>query len=140
MAYVDYRRRTYPTPALVPWQMIGTIMLTATVDLPTLLQGVLQRPTGIAAKFRRLADQWEADTINMSSIRDMVQHPAYLAIIGMGPAIIPLLIADLEREPKHWFPALQAITHVNPVPDEDAGDIDRMTVLWLRWATQHGHR
>lgn len=77
----------------------------------------------------------------MSMISDMVVHPAYLEIIGMGPSAIPMILDELDREPNHWFPALMAIANGhNPVPAEDAGDIDRMTEAWLQWAKENTYR
>jgi hypothetical protein len=96
--------------------------------------------TPLVARFRQLADQWIAETIDMSSISDMLLHPAYQAIIGMGPAIIPLLLDELEREPNHWFAALVAVTGENPVSPAYAGDVDMMVDAWLTWAGQRGYR
>ena len=45
-------------------------------------------------------------------------------IIGMGPAVVPLILSELEKEPDRWFWALEAITDENPVAASDAGDIE----------------
>jgi hypothetical protein len=42
-------------------------------------------------------------------------HPAYQRIIEMGQPVMPLIFRELEREPDHWFWALQSITGENPV-------------------------
>lgn len=73
-----------------------------------------------------------------SSIHDMVSHPAYLQIIGMGKEALPLLVDELRREPDHWFVALQAITGANPIPASVQGDVEKLTQAWLTWAEQHG--
>jgi hypothetical protein len=73
----------------------------------------------------------EAGTRFLSSIHDMVTHPAYLQIIGMGREAVPLLLAELRREPDHWFVALQAITGTNPIPPSVCGDVENMTEAWL---------
>jgi hypothetical protein len=99
------------------------------------------RPTSVAARFRRLADRWAVETENVSSIDDMIVHPAYQEIIRMGPAIIPLLIDDIERNQNHWFCALHSISGgQNPVPPEHAGDVDKMTEAWINWAKTNGYR
>jgi hypothetical protein len=41
---------------------------------------------------------------------DMVTHPAYQQIIGLGKEALPLLFGELRRAPDHWFWALRAIT------------------------------
>src|SRR5258708_441748 len=56
----------------------------------------------LVARFRHLVRLWLDETANISSIEDMVAHPAYQEIIGMGPAAIPLLFEELERDPNHW--------------------------------------
>jgi hypothetical protein len=51
---------------------------------------------------------------------------------------VPLLLAELRREPDHWFVALQAITGTNPIPPSVCGDVENMTEAWLHWGEQHG--
>lgn len=63
---------------------------------------------------------------------------SYQQIIGMGPQVIPLILADLQREPDHWFWALEAITGENPVVQADRGDISAMANAWLEWGEQRG--
>lgn len=94
----------------------------------------------VAHKFQQLARQWKEETIHVSSFVDMVTHPAYLAIIGMGEKALPFLFDELRRDPDHWFAALSAITQQNDViAPAAAGSLDEMTDAWLRWARQHGH-
>lgn len=73
----------------------------------------------------------------MSSITDMVMLPSYQKIIGMGWAAVPFILEDLQNEPQHWFWALRAITDVDPVPQEDSGNIQKMAEAWLRWGRQN---
>jgi hypothetical protein len=92
----------------------------------------------IQQRFRELVTQWKQGTRFLSSIHDMVTHPAYLQIIGMGKEAVPLLLAELRREPDHWFVALQAITGTNPIPPSACGDVQEMTEAWLAWGEQLG--
>jgi hypothetical protein len=94
--------------------------------------GALQRT------FSALADEWRRETAPLSSVTSLVLHPAYQRIIGMGRAALPLILAELSRQPDHWFWALRAITGENPVTEEDAGDLRRMRDAWLRLAGQRG--
>src|ERR1700687_4065288 len=66
--------------------------------------------------FRELARQWKEATEFTSSTTQMVMHPAYQQIIGMGREALPFLLAELRRKPDHWFWALKAITGEDPVP------------------------
>ena len=92
-----------------------------------------------ARSFHTLARQWKEATQFVSSVTEMVTDPAYQQIIGMGKAALPLILAELRREPDHWFWALQAITGENPVPLADRGRIQAMTQAWLEWAETHGY-
>lgn len=91
----------------------------------------------IEQRFRELVGQWKEKTRFLSSIHDMVSHPAYLQIIGMGKEALPLLLEELRREPDHWFVALQAITGKNPIPPTVRGDVEKMTQAWLSWGEIH---
>ena len=93
----------------------------------------------IEDKFRRLADRWNTETMNLSSFDQMVDHPAYKAIISMGPAVVPYLLSDLKNEPQHWFYALRKITGANPIPRQSAGKLDEMTAAWLKWGQKQGY-
>lgn len=84
--------------------------------------------------FEMYAQLWRDDSTYASSIGDMIQHPAYQAIISLGDEAVPLLLRELERRPDHWFAVLTAITHENPIRPEEEGDIGLMSRAWLRWA------
>jgi hypothetical protein len=92
----------------------------------------------VAEQFAALSERWKTATALLSSTTAMVNHPAYQAIIGLGPLAVPLLLRDLEREPVHWFEALQAITGENPVPREHWGNSRAMATDWLTWDRQRG--
>ena len=65
-------------------------------------------------------------------------HPAYQRIIGLGPQAIPLILAEMQREPRHWFWALAALTGENPVSLADQGRVPEMTAAWLMWGRENG--
>ena len=88
----------------------------------------------LEARFRRLADEWHDAVAHHSSTTVRNSHPAYREVIGMGPAVVPLLLRDLEKNHTHWFGALREITGANPIPESAAGNITQMTDAWLRWA------
>jgi hypothetical protein len=92
----------------------------------------------LVEQFESLARQWKAETALLSSTTAMTSHPAYRAIIALGPGVVPLLLRDLEREPAHWFEALRAITGEDLVPAEQWGNIPVMATTWLAWGRNHG--
>lgn len=89
--------------------------------------------------FDELAEEWREGTRLTSSLTDMVLHPAYQRIIGMGPKAISLILRELQERPAHWFWALSAITGEDPVDPEDAGRLNKMTEAWLKWGRQRGY-
>jgi hypothetical protein len=90
------------------------------------------------SRFYSLAKTWQEETRYVSSVHDMVLHPAYQQIIGMGKEALPFLFQELKRQPDHWFWALRAITGEDPVPPEEKGDVEAMTWRWLRWGAANG--
>ena len=91
-------------------------------------------------RFQRLAARWRAETAYLSSLTEMIAHPAYQEIIALGPEVVPSLLRDLEKEPDYWFAALRALTGANPVPPEDAGKLDNMAAAWLNWGRENGYQ
>ena len=92
--------------------------------------------------FKYLADKWQTERGATSSLTAMVLCPAYQSIIGMGPKAIPFIISRLAAEgnnPDHWSWALQALTGVNPVSEDDSGNLVRMARSWLDWAASEGY-
>jgi hypothetical protein len=69
----------------------------------------------------------------------LVAHPAFQEIVGMGPAVIPLLLKELQKGTGHWHRALRRITGVDPVPPGDRGNIDKAAQAWLRWGKEQGY-
>jgi len=92
----------------------------------------------LAQRFYSLAEAWRRECAHLSSVRETVLHPAYQQIVGMGPAALPLIFMDLNREPNHWFWALRAITGEDPVPHEHRGSVKLMAQDWLHWARMRG--
>ena len=88
---------------------------------------------GVRVAFEELALSWSSATAHLSSPAKLIEHPAYRQIIGLGPAVLPLILRDLAHTNRFWFPALNAITGENPIPDDAAGDVERMTAAWIEW-------
>jgi hypothetical protein len=93
---------------------------------------------GLQVTFEELALAWSSGTAHLSSPTKLIEHPAYRQIIGLGPDVLPLLLHDLAENGRFWFPALNAITGENPVPDDAAGDVKRMMEAWIRWGATNG--
>ena len=69
----------------------------------------------IQERFRELRDDWKSKTRHLSNTAQISLVFPYQMIIGMGPQVVPLILAELEKETDHWFWALKAITGENPL-------------------------
>ncbi|HEV7394906.1 MAG TPA: hypothetical protein VGN86_00230 [Pyrinomonadaceae bacterium] len=98
----------------------------------------LTEAKSIELKFQSLAEQWRKDTAHLSSITKQVIHPSYQRIIGLGPAVLPILLSEAARQSGYWFWALNAIAGEDPVDPSDLGNVQKMSEAWLRWGKQRG--
>lgn len=99
---------------------------------------VSRQPVLARDGFQALVSKWREATQYMSSVTQMICRPEYLRIIGMGEAVLPDILRELEREPDQWGPALTAITGDDPVREEDWGDVQAMATAWLDWGRARG--
>jgi hypothetical protein len=90
-------------------------------------------------RFRELVKQWKEGVSHLSSTARMAKHPAYREIVQMGSAAVPLLLAELKRDPDFWFAALREITSENPVPEKSAGKVKEMARAWIEWGRERGY-
>lgn len=92
------------------------------------------------AHFHTLAERWKKETAHQSNVAKRALHPAYQEVLGMGERVVPLLLAELRREPNDWFWALHAITGANPVPAASRGNVHAMAEAWIHWGRQKGYK
>jgi len=92
--------------------------------------------SSVERDFKELRDLWRRETWFMSSIKKRTSNAAYLSIIGMGKAVIPSILAELETTPDHWFVALQAITR--EVLGDESSSMDDLRRLWIEWGHSKG--
>ncbi len=92
----------------------------------------------IEQRFHRLAAEWREQARFLSNTARMAMLPAYQRIIGMGMPVVGWILEDLQRQPHHWFWALEAITEQNPVPPEALGNIQKMADAWVAWGKAQG--
>ena len=98
------------------------------------------QPDVLPEQFHRLAEIVREEYAHLSSVREIVLHPAYQQIIGMGPPALPLILRELERKPEHWFWALRSIAREDPVLPNHRGVVVEMTQDWLNWGRRKGLR
>ena len=98
------------------------------------------QPDVLPEQFHHLAEIVREECAHLSSIREVVLHPAYQQIIGMGPQALPLILRELEHKPEHWFWALRSIAREDPVLPKHRGVVAEMTQDWLKWGRMKGLR
>jgi hypothetical protein len=99
----------------------------------------IQNDPDLECRFRELVIRWQAEVAPLSSTTARVQHHSYREIITLGPAVVPLLLRELEQRPNHWFAALRSLTGADPVAPSDRGKIGPMTEAWIKWGKEHGY-
>jgi hypothetical protein len=88
--------------------------------------------------FLQLSAEWREKRPPSSFVEDLVLHPAYQRIIGLGKVVVPLILRELAQQPDHWFWALYCITGEDPVDASDAGNLSRMARAWVEWGRKRG--
>ncbi len=111
----------------------------ASAEPPHQAEDPLPKDTELERRFQERVAEWRAGVAHLSSSTARVQHPAYRAITAMGPAVVPLLLRELQQRPNHWFAALRSLTGADPVAPSDRGRIGPMTEAWVRWGKEHGY-
>ena len=89
--------------------------------------------------FADLAATWREERGFTSSVSEMVLNDSYQRIVALGRRVVPHILTDLMTGPDHWYPALTAITGVNPAPPEAAGNLRAMAAAWITWGDQEGY-
>ena len=89
------------------------------------------------ANFNSNVARWKEETKFTSSLTEMLLHPAYQRIIGLGPDVLPFILRELADNGGHWFWALEAISGESPVRPEDQGRPRKMKEAWLTWGKSH---
>jgi hypothetical protein len=104
--------------------------------LPLLPQGTAGKQ--VADRFEVLFQQWKQETLFSSSGSEITNHPAYQAIIELGPSVVPFILIKLQEDPQQLFYALFKITGENPVKPKHVGMLSKMKEDWLEWGAIQG--
>jgi hypothetical protein len=91
----------------------------------------------VRQRFAELTTQWSSETALESSVNRKAMNWAYQQIIGLGPDVLPLILAELEQETDDWFWALAAIAGEDPA--EGAETLDSAAEAWLDWGRRKGY-
>ena len=91
----------------------------------------------LSSIFYSLTQAWMRETRFTNSMTAILSNGNLSRIVSLGSAVIPLILRDLERSPKHWFNALSVLTGADPVKEEQVGNMKAMREAWLSWGRQN---
>ena len=94
--------------------------------------------SSLEKRFEEQAERWKRETAHLSSPNQLMMHPSYQAILGMGERVVPLLLRDLRDNRRPWFSALSYLTTENPIKPADSGKMDKMIAAWTAWGKTKG--
>jgi hypothetical protein len=91
-------------------------------------------------QFQALRQEWHWATGHLSNPSQIVNHPAYQAILDMGWPVTPYIFEALEKEePDFWGNALHRLTGEEPpLPEGDPGTMQGICSAWLNLARERG--
>lgn len=88
--------------------------------------------------FQEHKNRWWKDTMFLSNISDITNHPDYQAIIALGKDVVPIIIEDFKTiNSGQWSQALIVLTGSNPIKSEHMGNIALMKRDWEEWWKIH---
>ena len=95
-------------------------------------------PPALATRFHTLTAEWQVATRLLSAPSAASGHPAYRAIVALGPTTVPLILAELAATPEPWFAALRELTGADPVLPANRGRPWAAAEDWLAWGRACG--
>lgn len=87
----------------------------------------------LKSTFESLKGKWIKEVGCQSSPSILYNNINYKKIISIGKKIIPILIEDLKSPIGDWFQALQDITGVDPIKEDNRGYVAKMIEDWENW-------
>ena len=120
-------------PSTVAWAALAEVFIAA--EAARLRKATVR----VSSIFADCLAKWKADTQFTSSATEIVLHPSYQRIIGLGPEVLPFIFCELQKDGAHWYSALTSLTGANPVRSEDKGRVKKMKEAWLAWAADNGY-
>ena len=88
-------------------------------------------------RFHELKNDWKSKTRHLSNTAQISLVFSYQKIIGMGPAVVPLILSELEQEPDHWFWCWRPLRTRTRLP-RVTGDIEALARAWIQWGRAKG--
>ena len=91
------------------------------------------------SEFYFYKEKWKKETAALSSPASIRMNRNYQKIIGLGNSIIPLILAELERQPDDWFYALEMLTKDEENPTTEEMGFTESVKAWVNWGKNKGY-
>lgn len=82
-------------------------------------------------KFNEHLNNWNNDTIFLSSVQDIVEHNDFKAIVAMGMKAVPFILDNIDREPSNLVWALNLI-YGRKITNNPNASISDACKLWIK--------
>ena len=102
-------------------------------NIPEVRQHEYLTEEEFASVFKWLHETWKKEVRLFSSASEITEHPAYLAMIGLGDRSIRYMLDDLRKSFDHWTNALRRLTG-HRLPPDVAPNAASIRKAWLDWA------
>lgn len=81
-------------------------------------------------RFQNLLATWQDDTMFLSSVGDIIGHPAFQAIVSMGKSVSPFIVNEIRQHPSNLVWALNLIYN-HKITNKDV-TIEKACELWVK--------
>ncbi|MBQ9884188.1 MAG: hypothetical protein IJM43_07030 [Bacteroidaceae bacterium] len=81
-------------------------------------------------RFRNLYNSWQKDTVFLSSVGDIIGHPAFKSIVSMGGTAVPFIVEEIKKRPSNLVWALNQIYN-RKITNKDV-TIEKACELWIK--------
>jgi hypothetical protein len=106
---------------------------------PILTRNSHQASSPITAQsFQAAVSEWKRETSFVSSVSEIIGHPAFRRIVAWGPSSVPFILQELRKRPSFLIIALGEITGEDPVAASATGKVTEMSKSWLAWGEKNG--
>jgi hypothetical protein len=113
------------------WIELSYVRFAPFCYLTAIVDGQPKRFKTSRQKFEHLAISWQEYNSGQSVID--YSDFAFEQIVGMGVAVVPLLLERVASGESEWIYALKCISGVQAETTEMQGDEDQVVQAWIQW-------
>jgi|ERR1043166_4167684 hypothetical protein len=89
-----------------------------------------------AEEIDQLSKRWERETVHLSAVWQIREHPTFAGLVKFGNRIINTALDRVSRN-ANWHLVLLEVIQNPPDFSTANGDVNRLRRIWSQWAQQH---